>query len=409
MPTHCKSRWLDVFVTKPEIGFDKQEYTFDDQFVCSVQSVRIDHSPRDLSTPENSYAIITSQATDWIMPTWTKQYETTNYNNDASYPFDAFHNIQVGDLIRIGGTVTSGYTDYLTVIEKIEVDQLYNATSNLIPTTNATTYDLVDISTTPPTVLGTRPLDIIGDPLARDAVHQNFLSNDYTKASGRYLFTTGTRKSGIAHYCLRVNQIVNCTALPDVPLDASFYNAADSSGAIQAEDKATTAKRNLVTSCVSNASRPDEKNFFPMYAMKNWLAGTTLRAALDHGVKQVSCIKLVGYALANKRQVGIHHGHEVVADDYIVLRIKEIKGQVVSNNRHANGAFAVLHCGSTSHNEVGAVEFSMFNTVDGIVVQDVDATNSVLRNLTLEVTDRQGKAAHFGRLHIWFKLLVTHG
>ena len=73
----CKSRWLDVFVTKPDIAYDKQEYTFDDQFVCSVQSVRIDHSPRELSTPENSYAIITSQATDWIMPTWTKQYFST--------------------------------------------------------------------------------------------------------------------------------------------------------------------------------------------------------------------------------------------------------------------------------------------------------------------------------------------
>ena len=164
-----------------------------------------------------------------------------------------------------------------------------------------------------------------------------------------------------------------------------------------------------MTTPLTNAFQVDEKNFYPMYSMKKWLAGTTLRAALDHGVKQVSCIKLVGYALANKRQVGLQHAHEVLADDYVILRINEIEGHVVSNNRHANGAFAVLYSGSTSNNEVGAVEFSMFDTVNGIVVQDIDATNSVMRNLTLDVTDRQGRAAHFGRLHLWFKLLVTHG
>lgn len=403
----CKSRWLDVFVTKPDIAYDKQEYTFDDQFVCSVQSVRIDHSPRNLASPENSYAIITSQATDWIMPTWTKQYFSTNYINDASYPFDAFHNIQVGDLIRIGGTVTSGYTDYLTVIEKIEVDQLYNATSDIVPLTNQKTYEHPTQTDSDGNPL-IKPLNLQDDADGR--VTGNYLLNDHTDTTnGVYKFTTGTRKSGIAHYCLRVNQTVNCTTPPEVPLDASFYNAADSSGAIKTVDKATIAKRNLVRSCVSNASRPDEKNFYPMYTMKSWLAGTTLRAALDHGVKQVSCIKLVGYSLANKRQVGLQHSHEVTADDFVILRINEIEGHVVSNNRHANGAFAVLYCGSSTDNVVGAIEFSMFDTVSGIVVQDVDATNSVMKNLTLEITDRQGKAAHFGRMHLWFKLRVTHG
>lgn len=97
------------------------------------------------------------------------------------------------------------------------------------------------------------------------------------------------------------------------------------------------------------------------------------------------------------------------ADDYVILRINEVEGHVVSNNRFANGAFAVLYAGSTKDNEVGAIEYSRFDTTSGIVTQEMEATNSVLRNLTLEITDRSGNAAHFGRMHLWFKLLVSHG
>ena len=145
-----------------------------------------------------------------------------------------------------------------------------------------------------------------------------------------------------------------------------------------------------------------------MYHHKSWLSGSTLRAALDHGVKEVNCIKLVGYSIANKRQVGLHHAHEMNEDDYLILRINEIDGKVISNNRFANGAFAVLHAGSSHNNLVGAIEYHMFDTVNGIVTQELTG-NSVLRNLTLELTDRRGQAAHFGRLHLWFKLHVTHG
>ena len=133
-----------------------------------------------------------------------------------------------------------------------------------------------------------------------------------------------------------------------------------------------------------------------------------LRAALDHGVKQVGEIRLCGYSVLNKRQIGLHHSHEVQADDYIIMRIDEVEGHVVSNNRFANGSFAVLYVGSSSDNITGAIEYSRFDP-DGIVSQRVDATNTVLRNLTFNLTDRRGKPAHFGRLHLWLKLWVTHG
>jgi len=155
---------------------------------------------------------------------------------------------------------------------------------------------------------------------------------------------------------------------------------------------------------------PDENFYYPLFVQKPWLAGNTLRASLDHGVKQVRKIQLVGYSLQNKRQIGLQSAHDVSEDDYLILKINEINGQVLSNNRFANGSFAVLHSGSTSDNEVGAIEYNRFGShINPIAEQHVDSMDSTIRNLTLEIVDRKGEAAHFGRMHLWFKLLVTHG
>jgi hypothetical protein len=86
-----------------------------------------------------------------------------------------------------------------------------------------------------------------------------------------------------------------------------------------------------------------------------------------------------------------------------------VEGKVISNNKHANGAFAVLHTplGDNVESE-GAIEHSRFEP-DGIVTHYFDNCDSTIRNLTIKVTDRRGQPAHIGRLHLWFKLLVLHG
>ena len=361
----CRERWLDVFVTKPDTGIDKQPYEYDDQFACTVQSVRI--------SPTHDYAMVVDNATDWILPTWTSTYE------NASFKGGVYDKIEVGDLVRIGVTGTNGHTDYLTVLEKKVVTNIYNSTSTAIEIHSA--------------------LDSTGVALASAA------NRDMTDKTG-----------GIAHIALRLNQSVNCTAMPtNYPRDVHHTAAYNADGTH--DQQVTLEMRNKASlptwpGAVATAGGAGvghrETDFYPLYVHKKWLAGSTLRAALDHGVKQCSCIKLVGYSVANKRQVGLHHAHEMQADDYLIVRINEIEGHVVSNNRFANGAFAVLYSGSSADNQVGAVEYSRFEP-EGIVVQHLDATNSVLRNLTLEVTDRAGKPAHFGRMHLWFKLLVTHG
>jgi len=359
-------RWLDVFVTKPETGLGNQSYDFDDQFVCSVQSVRID--PTSLNS-NNVAAIITTDSTDWIMPTWTKQYDQAGHASQS-----AFDDCKVGDLVRIGVTSSKGYTDYVTVVEKLAIDTLYNGTA---------TTD-VSIDTTGSTTI----------PIS---------SADDNDRRGSYTFD----KLGFAHYALRLNMGLNATTLPTSG-DAEISIRTDASLLLSSGSEVTLANRHAVTLPRTNVTRDDEKYYYPMYKTNKWLAGTMLRAALDHGVKQVGEIRLVGYSVMNKRQIGLHHSHEVAADDYVIMRINEIEGHVISNNRFANGAFAVLYVGSTSDNQVGAIEYSRFDP-DGLVTQTLDATNSVLRNLTFELTDRTGKAAHFGRLHLWLKLWVTHG
>ena len=456
----CRERWLDVFVTKPDTGLDKQSYEYDDQFACTVQSVRIE--------PDGDEAVVVDNATDWILPTWSETY------NDASFKGGVYDKIEVGDLVRIGVTGTNGHTDYLTVLEKRTITKLWSGVRKLVSGNETNTA--IPTQSAPDAALSTA----VGD-------------TPETLSTAGFI---GDRHSGISFTALRLNQSINCTAMPtNYPIDAQWKTAYNSDGThpnqvtIETRNQASlpawpgAVMSNVATivreptswtesvagggydvasllgfvdvtvgmrvdgmgitagtvAGVATAVREDgqtltvvtisatmsagsgdeltfsdpsphrETDFYPLYVHKKWLAGPTLRAALDHGVKQCSCIKLVGYSVANKRQVGLHHAHEMQADDYLVLRINEIEGHVVSNNRFANGAFAVLYSGSSADNQVGAVEYSQFDTVNGVVVQNLDATNSVLRNLTLEITDRMGNPAHFGRMHLWFKLLVTHG
>ena len=152
-----------------------------------------------------------------------------------------------------------------------------------------------------------------------------------------------------------------------------------------------------------------EKFYYPLYLTRHW-GGIVkpLRAKFDHSIKKVHAIKLVGYSLLNKRQVGIQHAHEMIADDYVIIRIAEVNGEVISNNSSAHGSFAILQCGHSSDMTVGATEFSRFDPA-GIACITLPSSTQTLNSLTIEVLDRSGAPANFGRFHLWFKLLATHG
>ena len=77
---------------------------------------------------------------------------------------------------------------------------------------------------------------------------------------------------------------------------------------------------------------------------------------------------------------------------------------MAGNNQFANGAFAILQAGTSLANNNGVVEVEQYfpeGYADVLVNQPV-----VCRSLTLEVLDRLGRQASFGRLHVWLKLTV---
>ena len=139
----------------------------------------------------------------------------------------------------------------------------------------------------------------------------------------------------------------------------------------------------------------------------------TIKVDLDHGVKEVREIKLVGYSslIALWQDIAELENAEVWENDFLILRIKEIPGQVVSNNSFANGAFAVLHVAQTSGFKPGNSHNNIRHEFhpDGIATQTLDASHSTLRNLTLEVVNSTGHDMRINRLNLWFKLLVTRG
>ena len=363
-------KWVDVFVTRAdEDSSNSEKYAFDDVFCCPVQSVYID--------PKNAeHAYITTEETEWVCPLWSIEYGVEAAKGSH------YNDIQKGDVIRIGRIENGGFTDYLTVVDVKTVESIRNGTVGKVRIghTDGTSHEL----------------DIGGKE--------------------------DLNGFGIAHKCLRLNTSLNCTKLEGVmdnSVDDTQFDR-DLQIAAQAEGKSSTCAtletRHNAYPYIANPAPAypgdtlgSEKFYYPLYLTRHW-GGIVkpLRAKFDHSIKKVHAIKLIGYSLLNKRQVGIQHAHEMIADDYVVIRIAEVNGEVVSNNSTAHGSFAILQCGHTSDMSVGATEFSRYEPA-GIASITLPSSMQTLNSLTIEVLDRSGAPANFGRFHLWFKLLATHG
>ena len=397
----CEHRVLDVFVTNADPNLEDD---YDDQFVCAVQSVRLHVESED------TYAVIVEEETDWVTVTFPA-------NHAASDPFKT---ISKGDLIRVGGPSTGGFTDYLTVVEKVPIKAFRNATASKISmrsdglvhsgvtneasgvyTRHHETW-LRPYGTAAGTAVETTGYTYNNDGTFTAQTSTDMDVEDYVPGAEPWCTFDLPRCKvpAVQLYALRLNHSINATTINEaVDLNRSKR--------IVTSDKLTANASQTLTATLEQRHLLGF-HMYPMFHMKQWRTGQSLTAELDHGVKQVEEVRLMGYSLINKRNVGPQHAHEMIQDDYLILRIKEVEGRVISNNRHANGAFAILYAGSNADNTKGGVDVHRYDT-DGIVRQRVDATNSVMRNLTVELLDRTGQPAHFGRLHLWFKILASHG
>jgi hypothetical protein len=156
---------------------------------------------------------------------------------------------------------------------------------------------------------------------------------------------------------------------------------------------------------VANITTSEQK-YYPLYRVKT--GNGRIAIDLDNSVKALKWIKLIGYSVFGRRQVGYQSAHEVDTDDWVALRIDGANGDVISNNPTANGAFAVLHCGTPANNTQGVIDYHTFDR-DGLHTHTFSDCNSTLRQLNLRLQDHNGDAAHFGRIHLWFKVCTLHG
>ncbi|AUL80789.1 hypothetical protein [Pleurochrysis sp. endemic virus 1b] len=388
----CDTESLDVFVTKPDTGLsNEQRYVYDDKFCCTVQSVRINPVLDDL----NLDAIIVPHISDWIMPTWSVEYA------DVEERSNLYAQLKPGDLIRVGNAATAGSTKYMTVLEVREVDRLFNGTSYALPITKSIN---VDVSTLTNTVT-----------LTANEANQNYLTTSDDATNSYIDFKKFDRKAGIAHIAIRVNASLNCTLLPEnIPRYTKIKEkTVDETNAYDADVVASLAVRNLaILPITTSQNNPFENAYYPLYTTEEWDDAASLNISLDNTVKQCTSITLVGYSLTNKRQVGVQHSHEMQSDDYLILRIKQLEGRIVSNNRFANGAFAIIPTGfNSTTGQTGAQDHARFDHVEGIATLKIreGPHQTRVRNLTIDVLDRFGQPAYFGRLHLWFKLNVTRG
>ena len=115
----------------------------------------------------------------------------------------------------------------------------------------------------------------------------------------------------------------------------------------------------------------------------------------------------MAYSFYGKAHPGFMHPNSVT-DDWLAMHIKEVDGHVVSTNQHANGAFAVLHPGShDSRVQTGLVEYHESDP-QGLHTHIFNNPDSTLRALTCEFKNRTGTKANVGRIHLWFKVCVSH-
>ena len=129
----------------------------------------------------------------------------------------------------------------------------------------------------------------------------------------------------------------------------------------------------------------------------------------NHTVKCVHGIKLMAYSI-NMTGDGheYHHNHEMDPTQWFALNLAGVNGEVMSNNRYADGAFAVLHAGDTRDSVSSTIEFYE-SQPEGIVSVEFERPITTMRELRVSLVDALGKVPKLSRIHLWFKLRVTQG
>ena len=196
----CEHRVLDVFVTNADPNLEDD---YDDQFICAVQSVRLHVESSD------NYAVIVEDETDWVTVTFPHDHAS-----------DPFKTISKGDLIRVGGPSTGGFTDYLTVVEKVPIKAYRNATASKIAMRSNTRPYLGEQTFDPD--MAPYPFDPAVDVLLR---HPETWLREYGTAAGNTSAIIGYSEVTVIGYEQGTGAPVYSTAvaIPSTLMDVDDY------------------------------------------------------------------------------------------------------------------------------------------------------------------------------------------
>lgn len=393
----CQEAWQDVFLTKPESGHTAQSM-FDDCFVAPVMSVDVQREKGPSAT--QVYAKPCKGGSKWLALAFP--------GNAGTDEIARWRDLAKGDMIRVNTTSVGGFHDYLTIMETVDCDRLYNTSYNsrfqvvsLDPSDSATTW-VVNLP-----IGGTGAASASsGQPLTHlDTVSTG---NNFAVESENRGLPTGSLR------CIRVNHELDATTLDTYAhRDAAFTLESTTANYV------TDATRGEISSYYPvSGTRPyegadrREMFYYPCYRLKEWVnsarpTSTLLRLQMPSNIKQVRAIKLMGYSLNHKQSIGTHQQHEAKQDDWIAIRIKEVRtnNNVLSNNRHADGALHVISCNTDANRAAGSTWLYAYEP-QGLACVNFSPVN--LPAITAEVVDRQGDEAHFGRMHLWLRVLATH-
>ena len=152
-----------------------------------------------------------------------------------------------------------------------------------------------------------------------------------------------------------------------------------------------------------------QKYLYPLFKASTFIdKEAQLKLTLKSDVKKLQRISLIGFNFLNQAKSGfqMQHKGQHHNTDFIVLRIKEVEGGVISNNPNIQGAFAVLPNNSLTNFDDGSYESSMYEPEQrGIAMLDLAEGQQSVRHLTFELKDRFGNdVVMTGRAQLWLRL-----
>ena len=228
---------------------------------------------------------------------------------------------------------------------------------------------------------------------------------------------------------LRMSSPLDCTTLPvksvlyrSPQLNGDWYTTMPvGDGSIQYADYSTRSQMRLTSTIdiplprmaeidyspggglptmVVNADRSDASLPYPMFAKLQASGSAALR--LDARTRHVLTVELISCTLESLPWVDLQYGHEYERPRALVVRIDHVTGNVISNDPHFDGAFAVIQLGSDED-----ARFAGTHQIHRSVVRDgwSAPVSGALNEFKVNVSDQTG-AVFTGHWSMHFKLHV---